>query len=208
MTNNELKAMEFLKQQIWKHDEINESLKRYRFEHSLRVAEIGRRIAKSENLDEETLALGCILHDVSTFDSMENPVEHGRVSAKTSREFLKSLDIDDEKINDICYGIAIHVDDKSDFVGKRTVLSESISDCDNIDRYDVYRIYENLQYLKFDQMTINEKFNHVDKVIEKLSGYCEMKLATKTATSMWVDRLTFQLEFYKRLRDQLQSGVI
>lgn len=208
MTNNELKAIEFLKQQIWKHDEINESEKRYRYEHSLRVAEIGRRIAKSEGLNEEILALGCILHDVSTFDSMENPKEHGRVSAKTSREFLKSLDLQEEKIEEICYGIAIHVDDKADFEGERTVLSESIGDSDNIDRFDVYRIYENLQYLKFDEMLLNDKLEHVNKVIQKLNGYREMKFTTKTATIMWVDKVTFQIEFYKRLREQLQSGVM
>lgn len=208
MRNNELKAMEFLKQQIWKHDEINESTKRYRYEHSLRVAEIGRRIAKSEGLDVEILVLGCILHDVSTFDSMENPIEHGRVSAKTSRKFLQSLDLPEERIKEICYGIAIHVDDKADFEGERTVLSESISDSDNIDRYDVYRIYENLQYIKFDEMMLHEKLSHVDKVIQKLSDYSEMQLATKTATTMWIDRVTFQIEFYKRLRNQLQSGVV
>lgn len=76
MTNNEFKAMEFLKKQIWKHDEISEREKMYRYEHSLRVAEIGGKIAKSEDLDEEMLALGCILHDVSTFDSTDNPIDH------------------------------------------------------------------------------------------------------------------------------------
>lgn len=208
MTNNEFKAMEFLKNQIWKRDEISESAKMYRYEHSLRVAEIGRRIAKSEGLDVEMLALGCMLHDVSTFDSMENPKEHGRVSAKTSREFLQSLDMPEEKIEEICYGIAIHVDDKADFEGERTVLIESIGDSDNIDRFDVYRIYDSLQYLKFDEMMLPDKLDHVNKVIQKLTGYCEMKFATKTATIMWVDRVTFQIEFYKRLKIQLQSGIV
>ena len=208
MTNNELKAMEFLRQQIWKHNEINGSTKSYRYEHSLRVAEIGRWIAKLEGLDAETLVLGCILHDVGTFDSVENPKEHGRISAKITREFLNTLDLSEERIEEISYGIAIHVDDKADFEGKRTALNESIGDSDNIDRFDVYRIYDNLLYLKFEEMTIEEKLNHVNKVIPKLKGHCEMKFATKTATTMWLEKLAFQIEFYERLKAQLQSGVV
>lgn len=207
MTNNELKAMEFLKQHIWKHDEINESAKRYRYEHSLRVAEIGRKISSSEDLDAEVLALGCILHDVGTFDSTESPKDHGRVSAKIAREFLHTLDLAEEKIEEICYGIAIHVDDKADFEGKRTALNESISDCDNIDRFDIYRIYETLQYLKFDEMTLEEKLTHINKVIPRLKGYYNLKLATETAAAMWGEKLDFQIEFYERLKAQLQSGV-
>lgn len=208
MTNNELKAMEFLKQQIWKHNEIDDSTKRYRYEHSLRVAEIGRGIANSEGLDAEVLALGCILHDVGTFDSGENPREHGRISAKIAREYLNTLDLPKGKIEEICYGIAIHVDDKADFEGERTVLNESIGDSDNIDRFDVYRLYDNLLHLKFDEMVLEEKLNHVNKVIPKLMGYCEMKLATKIATAMWLEKLAFQIEFYEKLKVQLQSGVV
>lgn len=208
MANNELKAMEFLRQQIWKHNEINESTKRYRYEHSLRVAEIGRRIANSEGLDAKVLALGCILHDVGTFDSVENPKEHGRISAKITREFLNTLDLPEERIEEICYGIAIHVDDKADFEGERTALNESIGDSDNIDRFDVYRLYDNLLYLKFEEMTLEEKLNHVNKFIPKLMRYCEMKFVTKTATAMWLEKLAFQIEFYERLKAQLQSGVV
>jgi putative nucleotidyltransferase with HDIG domain len=208
MTDNELKAMDFLKRQIWKHDEINESTKKYRYEHSLRVAEAGRRIAESEGLDAEILALGCILHDVGTFDSIENPREHGRLSSKIAREFLYTLGLSEERIEEICYGIAIHVDDKADFEGERTVLNESIGDSDNIDRFDVYRLYDTLQYLKFDEMAIEEQLAHVNNVIPRLRAYSEWRFATKTATAMWVDKVVFQIEFYERLKAQLQSGVV
>jgi uncharacterized protein len=208
MSDNEFKAMEFLKQKIWMHGAIEESAKRYRYEHSLRVAAIGRRIANSEGLDAEALALGCILHDVGTFDSIKNPIDHGRVSARIAREFLCTLDLSEEKIEEICYGIAIHVDDKADFEGKRTVLGESISDSDNIDRYDVYRLYETLQYLKFSEMTLDEQLVHVIKAIAKLNGLLNMKFATETATSIWVDNVAFQIKFYERLKAQLQSGAV
>jgi uncharacterized protein len=208
MSDNEFKAMGFLKQKIWMHGEIEESAKRYRYEHSLRVAAIGRRIANAEGLDAEALALGCILHDVGTFDSIKNSIDHGRVSARIAREFLCTLDLSEEKIEEICYGIAIHVDDKADFEGKRTVLGESISDSDNIDRYDVYRLYETLQYLKFSEMTLDEQLVHVIKAIAKLNGLLNMKFATETATTIWVDNVAFQIKFYERLKAQLQSGAV
>lgn len=44
--------------------------------------------------------------------------------------------------------------------------------------------------------------------ITKLEGYHEMNLATKTATAMWVDKVTFQAEFYERLKVQLLSGIV
>ncbi len=33
-----------------------------------------------------------------------------------------------------------------------------------------------------------------------------MKFATKTATCMWLDRIIFQIDFYKRLKSQLESS--
>ena len=47
-----------------------------------------------------------------------------------------------------------------------------------------------------------------NEFIPKLKRYCEMKFATKTATAMWLEKLAFQIEFYERLKAQLQSGVI
>ncbi|MBL4936985.1 HD domain-containing protein [Clostridium sp. YIM B02515] len=206
--NNELKARGFLKRHIWSQDKISESDKRYRYEHSLRVAAVGRKIAVSEDLDKEALTLGCILHDVGTFDSRNNPREHGRVSAKIAREFLKTLDLPKEKVEEICYGIAIHVDDKADFHGEKTILNESISDSDNIDRFDSYRIYDTLRYLRFHEMTVDEQLDYLNKVIPKLKGYTKQEFATKTATAMWTDNVSFQIQFYERLKCQLQAGQI
>lgn len=206
MTEVEIQAISFLKEKIWSHDEISMVQKSYRYEHSLRVAAIGRVISMAEGLDAETLSVGCILHDVGTFDSLENPREHGRISAKIAREFLNSIGYEEAKIQDICYGIAIHVDDKADFEGEKTTIAESISDCDNIDRFDVYRIYENLEYLKFSEMTIEDKLSHVNRILPRLKRYMEMKLATNAAKELWKDRVGFQIDFYERLKRQLESG--
>lgn len=213
MNTNVTKAIEFLKEQFEKSDYMskNEKSKQYRFEHTMRVANIGKEIALQEGLDEEALVLGCILHDISymeDFNTEEDWLNHGRNAAKISRPFLESLGLKKEKIDEICFGIAIHVDDEADFPGERSPLAVSIGDCDNIDRFDVYRIYENMQNASFSSMSCQEQFDYVDKVLTKLDKYLNMKMATKTATSMWVDKISFQIQFYERLKSQLEWSVI
>jgi len=62
---------------------------------------------------------------------------------------VANIGINPSEVDEICYGIAIHVDGKSDFKGEKTPLALSIGDADNIDRFDVYRIYDGLRYHKF-----------------------------------------------------------
>ena len=60
-------------------------------------------------------------------------------------------------VNEICYGIAIHVEDEADFEWVRTPFSETVGDADNIDRFDAHRIYETLEYLKLSEMSLANK---------------------------------------------------
>ena len=43
---------------------LHPEAKTYRIEHSYRVANIGRQIAKSEGFDETEMVIACLLHDV------------------------------------------------------------------------------------------------------------------------------------------------
>lgn len=124
----------FLKDELSKMIELFPEEKRaieYRYEHSLRVASIALDIAKKEGLDEDRCYIGALLHDLGYSVPYDNPkeyVNHGRIGAKLARPFLESLGYSEEEVNEICYGIAIHVDDKADFEGKRTALAVTIGD--------------------------------------------------------------------------------
>ena len=104
--------------------------KEYRLQHSYRVANIGKMIAEAEGFDVEETVVACLLHDVSyclTFDDEENSWQnHGRNSAHMVRNFLESLGMARDRINEICYGIAIHVDDVADFDWERTPFAETV----------------------------------------------------------------------------------
>ena len=185
------------------------SEKDYRFEHSVRVANIGKEIAEKEGMDSDAMVIACLLHDISyinEFKTREEARNHGRYSAKIARPFLEKIGMEPEVIEDICYGIAIHVDDKADFPGERTVFAQTVGDADNIDRFDAYRIFENLKWVKYDEMSLFEKREHCEKVLERLESYKSLDFATETGKKMWIEKLYYQIEFYKKLLLQVKNS--
>ena len=181
----------------------------YRLEHSYRVANIAKAIAEAEGFDVTYAVIAGLLHDISYCEEMvtrEDRMNHGRRSAAIARPFLKSLGLPADAVNEICYGIAIHVDDEADFLWERTPFCETVGDADNIDRFDAYRIYETLEYLEFSKMSLGDKQEKVVSTIEKLINFKEMKLGTETAKKLWIERLDYQLGFYAKLKAQLESS--
>ena len=206
-------AKEFLRRKFDGSEYFSDkpSEKEYRYEHSVRVANIGKYIAEKEGLDAEAMFVACLLHDISycgKFKDSEDYRNHGRYSAKIARPFLEELGFEPDVIEDICYGIAIHVDDKADFDGKRTAFALTVGDADNIDRFDAYRIFENLKWIKYDEMSIDEKRGHTEKTIAKLRKYKELEFGTKSGHELWCEKLDFQIEFYQRLKHQIEISDI
>lgn len=204
-------TMEFLKKKFDESEYFadKKSERDYRFEHSVRVANIGKIIAEKEGMDSDAMVIACLLHDISycgEFKDRADSVNHGRYSAKIARPFLEEIGIEPEIIEDICYGIAIHVDDEADFPGKRTAFALSVGDADNIDRFDAYRIFENLKWVKYDEMTLPEKKEHVLRVLERLEKYKNLDFATETGRKMWLEKLDYQIGFYEKLRAQIENS--
>lgn len=181
----------------------------YRLEHSYRVANIAKNIAEKEGFDVTDAVMAGLLHDIAYCEEMvtkEDRMNHGRRGAEIARGFLESLSLPLERVNAICYGIAIHVDDTSSFEWERTPFSETVGDADNIDRFDVYRIYEILQLQKFSEMTLLQKKERVDTALNRLCNLREMKLGTQTAQQLWVQRLDYYISFYDKLKLQLANS--
>lgn len=183
----------------------------YRYEHSIRVANIGKTIAEKEGLNVENLVLGCLLHDVSycmSFEEMGDWKNHGRYSARIARPFLLQLGLNQRDVEEICYGISIHVDDQSDFDGERTMLALSIGEADNIDRFDAYRIYDFLQYSKYSEKKLEEKRAFVEEYLHRLEELRKAPTASETGQRMWLAKLDFQEEFYNKLLEQIKNSSI
>ena len=177
----------------------------YRLEHTYRVANIGREIARREGFDETELVIACLLHDVSYCEEFgeDGWIEHGRRAAQIARPFLTELGLAEDRISDICYGIAIHVDDEADFDGARTPFALSVADADNIDRFDVYRIHETLSGDGFLGMDFAQKREYAGKRLNKLRELIDLPMGTKAAAELWSARLSFYISFYEKLVQQL-----
>ena len=189
--------------------QANPTERDYRLEHSYRVANIAKAIAEAEGFDVTNAVIAGLLHDIAYCEEMvtrEDRMNHGRRSAAIARPFLESLGLCANVVNEICYGIAIHVDDEADFEWDRTPFCETVGDADNIDRFDAYRIYETLEYLSFSKMNLDDKREKVGSTIEKLNRFKEMKLGTVTAKNLWIQRLDYYIGFYEKLKAQLDSS--
>ena len=182
----------------------------YRIEHSYRVAHVGKEIAEAEGMDAERMIVACLLHDIGycvDFGKLEEGYkDHGREGARIARPFLYELGYGENEVEEVCYGIAIHVDDEADFEGERTAFALTIGDADNIDRFGAYRIYEALEYSAFSSMTLEERTDWLNKRLEGLKKLKEVGCCTETAEDMWQEKLDFQLEFYGRLKKQMSDS--
>ena len=199
----------------------SEGTKRYRFEHCLRVARIGRRVAEAEGLDPELLELGCMMHDYGKWDAVK-PVDHGRAGAIAVRDLLLEAELDERDVAEITQGIAMHTDGlynartdkqgtKADAEGRPylifgsepTVLARSIGDCDNVDRFSTYRIYDTLRHFDFLGLTSEEQIEWITGYIGTLREQREYQCATETCQKMWIASIGYQEQFMKRLLGEI-----
>jgi len=168
----------------------------YRWKHTLRVTQYGRRIAEFEGADVEAVMAGCLLHDISKFDAEDYGVDHGRVSARIARPFLETLGYDAARLNNICFAVAAHVDDKADFEHPLTIEAKIVNDADNIDRFGAYRLL--LQFRETD---------HYEKLISKaesrlltLKKYREGGVSgSSKGEELFNRQLDLQIHFLERL---------
>lgn len=183
MTNIQ-KTEAFLKEQFDQCDYYKEHVtdKEYRLQHSYRVANAAKEIAHKEGLDEEGLIIGALLHDVGYCCLCSENIwkEHGRLSARLARPFLEELGMEKERVQEICYGIAIHVDGNADFSGEKTSFACSIGDADDVDRFDAYRIYDAMAYTDFRNLNIEDKRKWLHERLDWIRWRLGEKSGTET----------------------------
>ncbi|MDY5273055.1 MAG: HD domain-containing protein [Arcanobacterium sp.] len=202
----------------------SEGTRRYRIEHSLRVAAIGIDVAQGAGLDAELLELGCLLHDIGKWDA-QKPVDHGRAGALIAEPLLLEAGIDAAEAHEVAQGIAMHTDGlwnmrpdkqgtKKDahgttyltFDAEPTTLARTIGDCDNIDRYSTYRIFDTLQHFSFLELSSKEQKAWLRNYRGTLKEMQRYHCATEVAQKMWIDNLAFQDTYCQRLLTEIEAG--
>jgi len=212
MTEQIRKTLEFVNKKLL--NEYNKTFfskeqMSYRCEHTLRVAAIGQKIARAEKMNEEALTIACLLHDVGYCEiaDFSQYNQHGFISARVAKPFVNGLDFDEKTKLDILGGIASHVTDEADFPCELNVFTKTVGDCDNIDRFDVFRIYDNLQDAEFRDMPLEKQKTFIEERLIKLVKYEKIQFATVTAMKMWNEKIKFQIIFYNKLLEQLNQTI-
>lgn len=174
---------------------------KYRWGHTLRVAQYGQQIAKDEGADVELVVSACLLHDVAHFDPMENHREHGRIGAALSRPLLEKLGYSPEEIDNICYAIASHVDGKSDFEHPYTLEAQCVTDADNIDRFGAYRI---LQWCAPEMDDFGVLAEKLRKRLKQLKKYrdADQIMETYTGDRLFKEQVARQMAFFEALLEE------
>jgi uncharacterized protein len=169
----------------------------YRWQHTLRVTQYGKQLAEAEGGNLELCISACLLHDLAKFENQDYGVEHGRVGAKMARPMLRDLGYSAAEIGNICFSIAVHVDDKADFEHPVTLESQIVNDADNIDRFSIYRIVSNLATEIHDYETL---IKNAENRILRLKSYGNQNMmATATGTRLFNQQLNLQIMFLERL---------
>lgn len=198
-------AQQYVKKRLL--SELSEENGYYRYTHTLRVADIGRKIALAEGLDEEMLVLGCLLHDVGYVlcKTDEDFGDHGRLCAQIAAEFLWEQGYDPAKAESICYGIRVHTQPEEERIRPATVLENSIADADNIDRFDAWRLSRRLCWDELEKCSCRE----LDELVRKRQRHTQQlrkePFATGTAAAMWQERLDLWIAVYSRLQYQMET---
>lgn len=172
----------------------------YRWLHTLRVTNIGKQLAEAESANTEQVVVACLLHDMAHFDDPENYRDHGRLAARLARPLLEELGYSEETVNAICYAIAVHVDDKADFDHPHTVEAAIVSDADNIDRFDAYRVLLYCQPEISDFKALAEKLTARLEVLREYRG--NRLMGTDTGHELFNKKLDQQIAFYEAILAQ------
>jgi uncharacterized protein len=173
-----------------------------RWEHTLRVAQYGARLARAEGADVETVVAACLLHDVAHFEPMADHKNHGRIGALISRQILLELDYPPEQLENICYAIAAHVDGNAGYEHAETAERKIVSDADNIERFGVFRILMFCAPHLCDP-EMGDSGGLADKLrkrVARLEEYlASSPLETASGRALLAKQLTRQIRFYKDL---------
>lgn len=176
----------------------------YRYEHSLRVAAIGKQIAKEESLPEVPLVIACLLHDAGYPEctGMEDLDWHPAISAEIAKLYLAKINYDKAMADNICRAIQIH-DVVENIPTDATPFELSVRDADDIDRSDIMRMCI-WGYHDIGENSAEDVIKICHKRLELIEGSRDRICGTRTAKQLWLKRMEHHYNFYRGLLEQMQ----
>ena len=177
----------------------------YRYEHSLRAALWGKRIAEGEGWNSEPLVMACLLHDTGYpfCETMEECNMHPTYGAEVARLFLEKIGYDAELTARICQAIRIH-DKWNDVPEDVTPFELSVRDADDLDRFDIMRVCM-IGRSDIGEHSAGELIEVCEKRLQTLTDWQDRICGTDTAKAFWKEKLQMRRQFYEALQAEMQG---
>ena len=177
----------------------------YRYEHSLRVALWGKRIAEAEGWDSESLVMACLLHDMGYpfCETMEEWKLHPTYGAEVARLFLEKIGYDEELTERICQAIRIH-DTWNDVPEDASPFELSVRDADDLDRFDIMRVCM-IGRSDIGERSAGELIEVCEKRQQTLTDWKDRICGTDAAKVFWEEKLQMRRHFYEALQAEMQG---
>ncbi|WP_353065643.1 HD domain-containing protein [Arcanobacterium hippocoleae] len=218
-----------LREYLFSITEKSAAARKYRFEHCLRVAQVGRQVALADStphqpIDPDSLEIGCLLHDIGKWDAPV-PVDHGRAGALRAYRLLRDAGLAQSVCQELAQGIAMHVDgiwnpgeNGGTFTNRKgekyfvfdhapSFLARLIGQCDDIDRFSTYRIFDTLHYFKFLELDSAAQIQWIDQYLEKLAIESEKLRDTASLRQRWQENIDYQRRYFQRLRKEIAGSI-
>ena len=177
----------------------------YRYEHSLRVALWGKRIAEAEGWESEPLVMACLLHDMGYpfCETMEEWNLHPTYGAEVARLFLEKIGYDEELTERICQAIRIH-DKWNDVPEDATPFELSVRDADDLDRFDIMRVCM-IGRSDIGERSARELIEVCENRQRTLTDWQDRICGTDAAKAFWEEKLQMRRQFYEALQAEMQG---
>lgn len=157
--------------------------------HVERTVKLAKLLAKAEGADESMCEAAAWLHDVA---QATHHAEHHRVGAEMAREFLKSLSIHNDLVNNICSAILSH--DWRTQPEPKTLIEKIVYDADRLQSVGAFG-YSRL--LAHAIVHFKKNFNEAEKWAKEMEQTRFAQLRTKTAKQLATEPHKLMAKFYE-----------
>lgn len=189
----------------------------HNFDHILRVARLGERIAEAEGADITVVRLAALLHDVPVEDG--GRADHQRAAAEFARNLLEQRKLGTERINNVVHCIESHRF-RHRTVAPRTQEAFCLYDADKLDSIGAIGVARTFAYagtyqnrlwhtpqseiLLSQQLPTGAEYTPVHEFIYKLQ-HLVSTLHTASARRIGAERHAVMVAFFEQLDQEMRG---
>ncbi len=154
-----------------------------------RTVKLAKLLAKAEGADESICEAAAWLHDIA---QATHHAEHHRIGAEIAREFLKTLSMHNDFINDVCSAILSH--DWRTQPEPKTMIEKIVYDADRLQSIGAFG-YSRL--LAHSITHFKKSFDEAINWAKEMEQTRFSQLRTKTAKLLAAEPRKLMLKFYE-----------